>query len=63
MDAYKKGLALAPDNPGIERDMADLYFQSGSLSLAKAKYEALLKQNPDDPYVLKRLQEINRRAR
>ena len=63
LDAYKTALELSPNHDGIERDIADLYFDSGSFALAKTKYEMLLKQNPADHHSTKRLQEINRRRR
>ena len=63
LDAYKKALELLPGDAGIERDIADLYFQSGSMGLAKTKYESLLKNDPSDQHAAKRLQEIHRRAR
>jgi hypothetical protein len=43
--------------------MADLYFTTGSLALAKSKYESLLKMNPSDAHAQRRLQEINRRRK
>ena len=58
LDAYQKALALSPENIGIERDIADLYFQRGSLEIAKRKYEDILTKNPSDPHALRRLQEI-----
>ncbi len=61
LDAYKKALTLSPNNAGIERDIADLYFDMGSFALARSKYEALLKQNPADQHSAKRLQEITKK--
>jgi PAS domain S-box-containing protein len=63
LDAYTKALALAPNDAGIERDMADLYFDAGNLVLAKNKYEGVVRQNPGDQHSIKRLQEISRRKR
>jgi len=61
VEAYKKALALAPNNIGIERDLADLYFDLGDMSQAKSKYELLLKMNPADPHATKRLQDTSKR--
>jgi tetratricopeptide (TPR) repeat protein len=58
LDAYNRALALAPDNAGIERDIADLYFAMVDLAQAKVKYEGLLRQNPGDVHAARRLQEI-----
>ncbi|MCI0412401.1 protein kinase [bacterium] len=62
VDAYKQALVLAPGNVGIERDLADLYFDLGDKVQAKSKYESILKLNPADQHAAKRLQEVNRQA-
>ncbi len=63
MEAFKQALALDPFNVSVERDVADLYFASGSMALAKAKYEAFLKFSPDDEASKMRLQEIKKRKK
>ena len=60
LDAYKKALELDPDNPAIERDIADLYFDTGNYALARAKYETALKLDPLDIHSQERLKEIKR---
>ncbi len=63
VEAYKKALALAPGNIGIERDLADLYFDKGDMAHAKSRYESILKMNPADQHSAKRLQIIADRDR
>jgi serine/threonine-protein kinase len=63
LEAYQRAQALAPNDAGIERDIADLYFVMGNIVLAKIKYETLLKQNPADHHTAKRLQEIHKRKK
>jgi tetratricopeptide (TPR) repeat protein len=63
LEAYNRALALAPNDAGIERDIADLHYEAGNLLLAKTKYEMLIKMNPGDQHLSKRLQEISRRQR
>ena len=62
VEAYKQALILAPNNIGIERDLADLYFDLGEMVQAKSRYESILKSNPGDQHTTKRLQEINRQV-
>ncbi|HSP07635.1 MAG TPA: tetratricopeptide repeat protein, partial [Acidobacteriota bacterium] len=58
MGAYKEALALDPDNPTIHRDMADLYFKTGNLALARSKYQDVLKLDPTDEHATGRLAAI-----
>lgn len=62
VEAYKQALSLAPNNIGIERDLADLYFDLGDMVQAKSRYESILKMNPPDPHATRRMQEINRQG-
>jgi tetratricopeptide (TPR) repeat protein len=58
MDSYKKAMQLDPGNPAILRDMGDLYFATGSLKLARSRYEDALKLDPNDEHSKMRLVEI-----
>lgn len=58
MEAYKRALEIDPDNSIIERDIADLYYLSGSYALARLRYQNVLKTNADDQHSQERLKEI-----
>ena len=60
MDAYKKALQKDPRSFIIERDIADLYFQTGNYALARSRYQAVLLKNPEDHHSQLRLKEIAR---
>lgn len=61
MEAYKKALQMDPDNALIFRDIADLYFVTGSLKLAKSRYEDALKLDPRDEHSKTRIAEISKK--
>jgi hypothetical protein len=60
MEAYKKAQEKDPKSFVIERDIADLYFQTGNYALARSRYQAVLKKNPEDQHSQQRLKEILR---
>jgi PAS domain S-box-containing protein len=60
MEAYKKALEIEPSNIMIEKEMADLYYETGSYALARSRYQNVLKRNPDDQHSQQQLKEIAR---
>jgi PAS domain S-box-containing protein len=60
MEAYKNALQKDPKSFVIERDIADLYFQTGNYALARSRYQAVLKKNPEDQHSQQRLKEVAR---
>jgi PAS domain S-box-containing protein len=58
MNAYKKAMELAPEDWHTIRDIADLYFASGSMVLAEARYKEVLGLDPDNSVATKRLSEL-----
>jgi PAS domain S-box-containing protein len=58
MEAYKKALEFDPENPQTIRDIADLYYSTGSKSLAKARYQDVLSIDPDNSHATRRLTEL-----
>lgn len=61
MEAYKKALQMDPNNPVIFRDIADLYYDTGSLKLAKSRYEDALMLDPRDEHSKTRIAEISKK--
>lgn len=58
MNAYKKAMELAPQDWHTIRDIADLYYASGSNVLAEARYKDVLGLDPDNSVATKRLSEL-----
>jgi serine/threonine protein kinase/PAS domain-containing protein len=60
MEAYRNALQRDPKSFIIEREIGDLYFQTGNYALARSRYQAVLKKNPEDQHSQQRLKEIIR---
>lgn len=58
MNAYKKAMELSPQDWHTIRDIADLYYASGSNVLAEARYKDVLGLDPDNSVATKRLSEL-----
>ena len=58
MEAYKRALEIDPNSPQTIRDIADLYYSTGTYALAKARYQDVLNLDPDNSYATKKLEEI-----
>jgi tetratricopeptide (TPR) repeat protein len=43
------GAKLAPQDPAVQREVADLYLEAGKAVLAETAYRALVLSKPDDP--------------
>ena len=51
-DAFRKGLALAPDDPALLSGLGETLSRSGDTSGAAAQFEAALRRAPDHPQAL-----------
>ncbi|MCZ7589372.1 MAG: tetratricopeptide repeat protein [Gaiella sp.] len=49
VDAYKRLVALQPDDPNVQLELAQAAQQVGDAQTAIAAYEQFLKLAPDDP--------------
>ncbi|MCI0417443.1 protein kinase [bacterium] len=58
MNAYKKALEIDPEDWHTIRDIADLYYSTGSHVLAKARYKDVLDMNPDNTHAARRLSDL-----
>jgi tetratricopeptide (TPR) repeat protein len=45
----QEALKLAPNDPSVQMDLADLYTRANKLDLAEAQYRSLLAAKPNDP--------------
>jgi tetratricopeptide (TPR) repeat protein len=57
-DALRTGLALLPDDAGLQRDLARFYVSQGEETLAIATYETYLKRQPGDMAAMVQLAEL-----
>jgi len=48
VEAYKKGLAINPNNPSVLANLGVSLYQMGRFSEAREQFEKALKNNPDD---------------
>jgi len=58
MNAYKKAMEIAPEDWHTIRDIADLYYASGSNVLAEARYKDVIGFDPDNSHATRRLSEL-----
>ncbi|MCI0613055.1 hypothetical protein L0244_08700, partial [bacterium] len=58
MNAYKRAMEISPKDWQTIRDIADLYYATGSNVLAEARYKDVLAFDPDNSHATRRLSDL-----
>ncbi|MCI0444671.1 protein kinase [bacterium] len=58
MNAYKRAMEISPEDWQTIRDIADLYYATGSNVLAEARYKDVLAFDPDNSHATRRLSDL-----